>query len=226
MIRRTPRDWSRGRSTRGPTYRRSTCSAAMTASSRPSGCAGSSANGLASPPTRSTADIALPSAARGSCPSVWRRTGRHSALPTPNRTLSAPSHQLGRLLATRGQFLSRRSNPTGRSTMRRTLTLILGVALFGILAAVVVASQGADDPAGATGTTTTTETQDAPPRSRTTPPARALTTTPRTGRRRHLRPVRRGRARQRPPLRRAGARQPGTGQPGARPGRRGHLRPV
>ena len=44
--------------------------------------------------------------------------------------------------------------------MRRTLTLILGVALFGILAAVVVASQGADDPAGATGTTTTTETQD------------------------------------------------------------------
>ena len=30
--------------------------------------------------------------------------------------------------------------------MRRTLTLILGVALFGILAAVVVASQGADDP--------------------------------------------------------------------------------
>jgi hypothetical protein len=31
--------------------------------------------------------------------------------------------------------------------MRRTLTLILGVALFGILAAVVVASQGADDPA-------------------------------------------------------------------------------
>ena len=40
--------------------------------------------------------------------------------------------------------------------MRRTLTLILGVALFGILAAVVVASQGADDPAGATETTTDT----------------------------------------------------------------------
>ena len=38
--------------------------------------------------------------------------------------------------------------------MRRTLTLILGVALFGILAAVVVASQGADDPAGTTGTMT------------------------------------------------------------------------
>ncbi len=32
--------------------------------------------------------------------------------------------------------------------MRRTLTLILGVALFGILAAVVVASQGAGDPVG------------------------------------------------------------------------------
>ena len=39
--------------------------------------------------------------------------------------------------------------------MRKTLTLILGVALFGILAAVVVASQGADDPAGAQGTTVT-----------------------------------------------------------------------
>ena len=38
--------------------------------------------------------------------------------------------------------------------MRRTLTLILGVALFGILAAVVVASQGADDPAGTTDTVT------------------------------------------------------------------------
>ena len=34
--------------------------------------------------------------------------------------------------------------------MRRALTLILGVALFGILAAVVVASQGADDPTGTT----------------------------------------------------------------------------
>jgi hypothetical protein len=42
--------------------------------------------------------------------------------------------------------------------MRRTLTLILGVALFGILAAVVVASQGADDPA--TTTDTVTETVD------------------------------------------------------------------
>jgi hypothetical protein len=39
--------------------------------------------------------------------------------------------------------------------MRRTLTLVLGVALFGIMAAVVVASQGADDPAGAQGTTVT-----------------------------------------------------------------------
>ena len=39
--------------------------------------------------------------------------------------------------------------------MRKTLTLVLGVALFGILAAVVVASQGADDPAGAQGTTVT-----------------------------------------------------------------------
>ena len=42
--------------------------------------------------------------------------------------------------------------------MRRTLTLILGVALFGILAAVVVASQGSDDPVGST--TATTETTD------------------------------------------------------------------
>ena len=94
------------------------------------------------------------------------------ALPTPNPTLSAPSRQLGRPLATRGQFLSRRSNPTGRSTMRRTLTLILGVALFGILAAVVVASQGADDPAG-TARRPPPRRRTAPPRSRTTPPARA-----------------------------------------------------
>jgi hypothetical protein len=41
--------------------------------------------------------------------------------------------------------------------MRRTLTLILGVALFGILAAVVVASQGADDPAGSETVTETVE---------------------------------------------------------------------
>jgi uncharacterized membrane protein YgcG len=40
--------------------------------------------------------------------------------------------------------------------MRRALTLILGVALFGILAAVVVASQGADDPAATTDTVTNT----------------------------------------------------------------------
>jgi hypothetical protein len=40
--------------------------------------------------------------------------------------------------------------------MRRALTLILGVALFGILAAVVVASQGADDPATTTDTVTET----------------------------------------------------------------------
>ena len=40
--------------------------------------------------------------------------------------------------------------------MRRALTLILGVALFGILAAVVVASQGADDPVGTTDTVTET----------------------------------------------------------------------
>ncbi|HET8820347.1 MAG TPA: hypothetical protein VFM57_02295 [Thermoleophilaceae bacterium] len=43
--------------------------------------------------------------------------------------------------------------------MRRTLTLILGVALIGILAAVAVASQGAEDPAGA-GTTTAETTTD------------------------------------------------------------------
>src|SRR3954469_11469635 len=40
--------------------------------------------------------------------------------------------------------------------MRRALTLILGVALFGILAAVVVASQGADDPANHDQTVTET----------------------------------------------------------------------
>jgi hypothetical protein len=54
--------------------------------------------------------------------------------------------------------------------MRRTLTLILGVALFGILAAVVVASQGADDPASTTNTTETvdrtTTTEDNPARAR------------------------------------------------------------
>ncbi len=55
--------------------------------------------------------------------------------------------------------------------MRRTLTLILGVALFGILAAVVVASQGADDPAGTTETVTdtverTTTVEDNPRRER------------------------------------------------------------
>ena len=55
--------------------------------------------------------------------------------------------------------------------MRRTLTLILGVALFGILAAVVVASQGADDPAGTTETVTdtverTTTVEDNPRRDR------------------------------------------------------------
>ena len=53
--------------------------------------------------------------------------------------------------------------------MQKTLTLILGVALFGILAAVVVASQGADDPAR-TGTVSdtverTTTTEDNPTRT-------------------------------------------------------------
>jgi hypothetical protein len=52
--------------------------------------------------------------------------------------------------------------------MRRTLTLILGVALFGILAAVVVASQGADDPVGTETVTNTVErtttTEDNPDR--------------------------------------------------------------
>ena len=42
--------------------------------------------------------------------------------------------------------------------MRRTLTLILGAALFGILAAVVVASESTDDPAGSDVGTTATET--------------------------------------------------------------------
>jgi len=55
--------------------------------------------------------------------------------------------------------------------MRRALTLILGVALFGILAAVVVASQGADDPVGTTDTVTetverTTTVEDNPDRVR------------------------------------------------------------
>jgi hypothetical protein len=55
--------------------------------------------------------------------------------------------------------------------MRRALTLILGVALFGILAAVVVASQGADDPAATTDTVTetverTTTVEDNPNRVR------------------------------------------------------------
>jgi uncharacterized membrane protein YgcG len=55
--------------------------------------------------------------------------------------------------------------------MRRALTLFLGVALFGILAAVVVASQGADDPAGRTDTVTetverTTTVEDNPNRVR------------------------------------------------------------
>ena len=55
--------------------------------------------------------------------------------------------------------------------MRRTLTLILGVALFGILAAVVVASQGADDPVSTTDTVTdtverTTTVEDNPKRER------------------------------------------------------------
>src|SRR3954453_6126659 len=56
--------------------------------------------------------------------------------------------------------------------MRRALTLILGCALFGIMAAVVVASQGADDPANHDSTTTgtveqrTTTTEDNPARER------------------------------------------------------------
>src|SRR3954466_14207932 len=55
--------------------------------------------------------------------------------------------------------------------MRRALTLILGCALFGIFAAVVVASQGADDPANhdiTTGTVEqrTTTTEDNPARER------------------------------------------------------------
>ena len=50
--------------------------------------------------------------------------------------------------------------------MRRTLTLILGVALIGILAAVAVASQGSDDPAGVG--TTTAETTTSEDRTTTT----------------------------------------------------------
>ena len=55
--------------------------------------------------------------------------------------------------------------------MRRTLTLILGVALFGILTAVVVASQAADDPVTTTDTVTetverTTTAEDNPTRGR------------------------------------------------------------
>ena len=80
------------------------------------------------------------------------------ALPTPNPTLPLawPAHDhLGGIVV----------------AMRRALTLILGVALFGILAAVVVAAQGADDPAGTTGTVTetverTTTVEDIPNRVR------------------------------------------------------------
>src|SRR4051794_4838172 len=55
--------------------------------------------------------------------------------------------------------------------MRRALTLILGCALFGIFAAVVVASEGADDPANHDTTTGTVEqrtttTEDNPARER------------------------------------------------------------
>ena len=59
--------------------------------------------------------------------------------------------------------------------MRKTLTLALAVALFGILAAVVVAQVG-DDPtaAGTTATTETTETTDSAPTQTT--PERTTTT--------------------------------------------------
>jgi hypothetical protein len=68
--RRTPRGWSRGRWTSGPTCRPGICCVVTTASSRPSGCAASSVSGSASPPTRSMAATALPSVAHGSWPSV------------------------------------------------------------------------------------------------------------------------------------------------------------
>jgi len=61
--------------------------------------------------------------------------------------------------------------------MRRTLILILGVALFGILTAVVVASQDGDDPVGA-GTTTgeTTERTNTTEDRTTTTEDRTTTT--------------------------------------------------
>src|SRR5688500_4202741 len=64
----------------------------------------------------------------------------------------------GRCIAPGHPRLSR--SQTRRSAMRRTLTVVLGVALFGIIAAVVVASQGADDPVGAPNAAQTTTTED------------------------------------------------------------------
>ena len=62
--------------------------------------------------------------------------------------------------------------------MRRTLTLILGVALFGILAAVVVASQGADDPAS---TETVTDTVERTTTVEDNPTRRPMTTARHSG---------------------------------------------
>src|SRR5215211_6544143 len=91
------------------------------------------------------------------------------ALPTPNRTVSEALHRAWPPAGPPGAILVWTREPHRRQTMRRTLTLILGVALFGILAAVVVASQGADDPAGTTDSVTetverTTTAEDNPDR--------------------------------------------------------------
>ena len=224
-IRRKPRGWSRGRSTRGPTPRRSTCSAATTACFPAEWMRGV---------VRERLGIAPDEIDGGHCPALSRPqelcrapggvpdgTPLYRLLTEP---CPAPSRRLGRPLATRARFLSRRSNPTGRSTMRRTLTLILGVALFGILAAVVVASQGADDPADASTETSDRRPSSARPRWRTTPTP-APTTTP-TGGVDISGPCDEAEHANDPRCGGQAPAQQGTTHAGARPGRRGHLRPV
>ena len=71
---------SRGRCRRGRTFRRATCCAGTTASSRRRGSAESCATASTSRPTRSTADTVLRSVDRMSWPIVWRSTGQPSHL--------------------------------------------------------------------------------------------------------------------------------------------------
>src|SRR5918995_5136299 len=62
----------------GPTYRRGSCRAATTVSSRWNFSAGSWENVWALPPTRWPAGTSSPSAVRRSWPTAWRHTGRAS----------------------------------------------------------------------------------------------------------------------------------------------------